>query len=66
MKKESIAQVSTFPGWIIGVSCSEAQVYRCWIITPDLQVFSDGEFYETSSAAMASGRYFVERNTGRF
>jgi hypothetical protein len=66
MKKESIAQVSTFPGWIIGVSCSEALVYRCWIIAPDLQVYSDGEFYETCSAAMAFGRQFVERNLGRF
>lgn len=66
MKQESMVQVTTFPGWVIGVSCSEAQVYRCWIITPDLRVFSDGEFYETCSAALASGRYFVERNLDRF
>jgi hypothetical protein len=27
----------------------------------DLDVFNDGEFYDTSSAAMAAGRRFVEQ-----
>jgi hypothetical protein len=61
MKQESLAQVSAFPGWVVGISCSQALVYRCWVMSANLDVFSDGEFYDTCSAAMAAGRHFVER-----
>ncbi len=62
IKQETLAQVSAFPGWVVGISCSQALVYRCWAMNTDLNVFSDGEFYDTSSAAMAAGRRFVEQS----
>ncbi|NJK77522.1 MAG: hypothetical protein HC852_02205 [Acaryochloridaceae cyanobacterium RU_4_10] len=61
IKQETLAQVWAFPGWVVGVSCSQALVYRCWAMNADLDVFNDGEFYDTSSAAMAAGRRFVEQ-----
>jgi hypothetical protein len=61
LKLETLGQVSAFPGWIVGISCSQALVYRCWVISADFDVFNDGEFYDTCSAAMAAGRHFVEQ-----
>lgn len=61
IKQEKLAQASAFPGWIVGISCSEGLVYRCWVINADLDVFNNGEFYDTCSAAMAAGRHFVEQ-----
>ncbi|MGB8699666.1 MAG: hypothetical protein WCD18_09645 [Thermosynechococcaceae cyanobacterium] len=65
MKQESVAQVSAFPGWVVGISCSQALVYRCWVLSANFDVFSDGEFYDTCSAAMAAGRSFIERDTSQ-
>ena len=62
MSEWSIVQISAYPGWIVGVSHTQIRGYQCWVINPSLDVLNDGEFYHTSSAAMAAGRTFVERS----
>lgn len=59
MHREAIIQISAFPDWIVGVSLSPLG-YQCWVLSPDLDVLNDGEWYDTSAAAMAAGRFFVE------
>ncbi|MGF1567425.1 MAG: hypothetical protein ACFCVD_05050 [Nodosilinea sp.] len=63
MDTDSVVQLSAITGWIVGVSHSPTRGYRCWLVSPDLEVLSDGAFYTTSSAAMSAGRSFVERHT---
>lgn len=56
-----VVQVSTFPGWIVGVSRSEFyEGFLCWVVDPDCNVLNDGRSYETSNAAMLAGRAYVE------
>lgn len=62
MSEGIIVQVSTFPGWIVGVSRDGDGNYLCWIINPDFDVLCDRRSYETSNAAMVAGRLFVESN----
>ena len=63
VNQDAIVQLSGYRGWIVGVSCSPQDEYRCWAIAPNLLVLNNGEFYDTSSAAMAAGRSFVERHS---
>lgn len=56
-----VVQVSARVGWIIEIS-QQDDGYRCWVINRELNVLSDGHVYSTSSAALAAGRLFVERN----
>ena len=60
---ESVVQVSTYPGWIVGVSRRQFdEGFSCWVIDPEYNVLNDGRYYETSLAAMVAGRTYVERN----
>lgn len=60
---EAIVQISAFPGWIVGVSYSQAYAgYRCWIVDPELNLLSDERIYEASHSAMLMGRAFVEHH----
>ncbi|GAB4227397.1 MAG: hypothetical protein Kow00121_56090 [Elainellaceae cyanobacterium] len=59
---EEIVQVSTFPGWIVGVSRNGDRGFLCWVVNPDLNILCDRRNYETSNAAMLAGRMFVENN----
>jgi hypothetical protein len=62
MSENRVIQVSAWVGWLVEVSQLEGQGYQCWVVNPDLDVFSDGAIYQTSSAAMSAGRSFVERH----
>lgn len=61
MNITQVVQVSARVGWIIEIS-QQDHGYRCWVINRELDVLSDGYIYATSSAALAAGRLFVERN----
>ncbi|MEO0985672.1 MAG: hypothetical protein AAFY20_09000 [Cyanobacteria bacterium J06639_14] len=61
MEDSQFVQLSAMPGWIVGVSHTKNQGYRCWVINPDLDVLNDGSVYTTSSAALAAGRAFIQR-----
>ena len=61
MDATQVVQVSARVGWIIEIS-QQDDGYRCWVINRELDVLSDGYLYATSSAALAAGRLFVERN----
>ena len=56
-----LIQVAVRTGWIIEVSL-HGHGYRCWVVNPALDVVSDGCIYQTSSAALAAGRLYVERH----
>ena len=62
MEADKIVEISAFPDWLVGVSYSRAEGYRCWVVNPELAVLNDGEFYTTSGEAMSSGRYLVEHS----
>ena len=62
MNQALIIQVAAYPGWIVEVSLAPLEGYQCWIVNPNLMVLNNGETYQTSSAAMAAGRTFVERH----
>lgn len=57
---DRLADIVVFPGWIVAASDRPGGGYRCWVVTPELRVLDDGETYESSEAAMDSGRYLVE------
>lgn len=59
MDEGRLVEIVAFPGWIVGVSVMR-EVYRCWVITPELVVLNDGELYESDQAALAAGRLLVE------
>ncbi|MGF1459821.1 MAG: hypothetical protein ACFBSG_12440 [Leptolyngbyaceae cyanobacterium] len=61
MENTHFVQLSALPGWIIGISHTYQQGYRCWIINSALDVLSDGYQYSTSSAALTAGRTYIER-----
>ena len=63
--EQRVVQVSAWHGWLVEVTLENSkttgkQGYRCRIVDRNLHVFSDGETYKTSSAAMAAGRHYVE------
>lgn len=58
---DQIIQVAAWRGWLVEVSQLKAG-YQCWVVSPSLEVLSDGTVYQSSSAAMSAGRQFVERN----
>ena len=62
MEEVKIVEISAFPDWLVGVSYSPAEGYRCWVVNPELAVLNDGEFYTTSEEAMSAGRYLVEHS----
>lgn len=62
LEEESIVQIAAYPKWIVGISYAPELGYQCWIIDPNLEVLNNGELYDTSSAALAAGRAYVERN----
>lgn len=60
---EMLAELVGFPGgWLVGVSYALEWGYQCWVITPESQVHTDGEFYESSLDALGAGRFLVEHS----
>jgi hypothetical protein len=57
---DGLIQVVAYPGWIVGVTRGRRRGYRCWVITPELLVLTDGESHRTSLAALKAGRWIVE------
>ncbi|WP_261891864.1 hypothetical protein [Acaryochloris marina] len=63
MAIETLTDLVGFPdGWLVGVSFSLEWGYQCWVITPERQVYTDGEFYESSFVALSVGRFLVEHS----
>jgi hypothetical protein len=63
MAIDTLAELVGFPGgWIVGVSYALEWGYRCWVVTPELTVLTDGEFYESSLGALRAGRFLVEHS----
>lgn len=63
MAIETLTDLVGFPdGWLVGVSFSLEWGYQCWVITPERQVYTDGEFYESSFVALSAGRFLVEHS----
>ncbi|PZD70434.1 hypothetical protein C1752_12217 [Acaryochloris thomasi RCC1774] len=54
-----LIHVSTFPDWIVWVSYSDADEYRCWVRTPEGAALHDGERYASEEAALEAGRIFI-------
>lgn len=63
MAIDSITDLVGFPGgWLVGVSYGLEWGYQCWVITPEGQVHTDGEFYESNLGALWAGRFLVEHS----
>ncbi|ABW29996.1 hypothetical protein [Acaryochloris marina] len=63
MAIDSLTDLVGFPGgWLIGVSYALEWGYQCWVITPEHQVHTDGEFYESNLGALSAGRFLVEHS----
>ena len=60
--EERLNQLIAYSGWIVAVSQRRRFGYRCWVITPELTVLTDGEAYECSEDAIAAGRFLVEHS----
>ena len=63
MEDSQVVQLSALPGWIIGISHIKNRGYRCWLLTAELTILSDGILYTTSIAALTAGRTFIERTS---
>ena len=60
---ETLTELIGFMGdWLVGVSYVLDRGYQCWVITPERQVHTDGEYYESHLMALAAGRYLVEHS----
>lgn len=63
MATNTLAELLGFSGgWLVGVSLELEWGYQCWVITPERQVHTDGEFYENSRLALEAGRFLVEHS----
>lgn len=63
MAIDTLIELVGFPGdWLVGVSYGLDWGYQCWVITPERQVFTDGEYYESHQAALAAGCFLVEHS----
>ena len=63
MAIDTLTELIGFPGgWLVGVSYALEWGYQCWVITPEWQVHTDGEFYESSLVALGAGRFLVEHS----
>lgn len=63
MASEILAELIGFTGdWLVGVSYTLDGGYQCWVITPERQVHTDGEYYESQLMALAAGRFLVEHS----
>jgi hypothetical protein len=62
--KSKITELVGYSDWIVGVIHRRSAGYLCWVINPELEVLNDGEFHESSQAALASGRSLVHSSTG--
>lgn len=60
METGRLTQLVAFPGWIVAITWRRTQGYSCWIVTPELVVLNDGEFYAQEAEAFATGRFLVE------
>lgn len=59
MNEGKLIEIVAFAGWVVAVS-RHWELYRCWVITPELVVLNDGELYESARLALAAGRALVE------
>jgi hypothetical protein len=59
---ERLCQLIAYADWIVAVSRSQRLGYRCWVITPELAVLTDGEWYDGCDQAIAIGRFLVEQS----
>ncbi|ABW32133.1 hypothetical protein [Acaryochloris marina] len=63
MATDTLAELLGFSGgWLVGVSLDLEWGYQCWVITPERQVHTDGEFYVHSRVALEAGRFLVENS----
>jgi len=63
MATNTLAELLGFSGgWLVGASLELEWGYQCWVITPERQVHTDGEFYENSRLALEAGRFLVEHS----
>ena len=63
MAIDTLVELIRFPGdWLVGVSHTLDWGYQCWVITPERQVHTDGEYYENHLMALAAGRFLVEHS----
>ncbi|KAI9129516.1 hypothetical protein [Acaryochloris sp. CCMEE 5410] len=63
MATDTLAELLGFSGgWLVGVSLDLEWGYQCWVITPERQVHTDGEFYVNSRVALEAGRFLVENS----
>jgi hypothetical protein len=63
MTPSSLTTLIAFPDWLVAVT-HRPTGYRCWVITPELAILTDGETYPTSTLALAAGRSLVQGVTG--
>ena len=60
---DTLTELVGFPGgWLVGVSFDLEWGYQCWVITPEKQVHTDGEFYKSGLVALGAGRFLVEHS----
>ena len=63
MTIDTLAELIGFSGgWLVGVSYALGWGYQCWVITPERQVHTDGEYYESHLVALAAARFLVEHS----
>ncbi|KAI9129241.1 hypothetical protein [Acaryochloris sp. CCMEE 5410] len=63
MATDTLAELLGFSGsWLVAVSLDLEWGYQCWVITPERQVHTDGEFYVNSRVALEAGRFLVENS----
>ncbi|NJK40721.1 MAG: hypothetical protein HC934_03965 [Acaryochloridaceae cyanobacterium SU_2_1] len=63
MAIDTMVELVGFPGgWLVGVSHALDWGYQCWVITPEQQVYTDGEYYLCSLVALGAGRFLVEHS----
>jgi len=60
---DTLVELVGFPDdWLVAVSHILNGGYQCWVITPEQQAYTDGEYYESHLAALAAGRFLVEHS----
>lgn len=63
MVTDSLTELISFPGgWLVGVTYVLGWGYQPWVVTPEKQVYTDGEYYLCSLVALGAARFLVEHS----
>lgn len=65
MFRNQLIQLVSISNWLLGVTYQRSTGFQCWLVDPDGNLLSDGQFHSTQTEARATGLTFINSTRGQ-